>query len=143
MGSDCEARLCWGIPYTREELGEQFADQLFNRAWDLSQARLQAAVPKPEGVDQQSPEWEAWKQRRSAWEIGQPGLLRRGYADVAPGPLIYMRASDHSVKWDQVLTIEPGMLKVDPDWEPVLWEYCETLGLPWKQPGWFLSAYYG
>lgn len=147
MGMSVEARLCWGIPYTNdelEELGEEFCSEIGDKQWDMHRQRLNAVLPEPAGKDYSSPEWEEWIEKRNAWELTQPDLRFRGHTDSEePDPFLYMKASYKSAEWSEVLQIDASTLTVDPAWEPTLKEYCEALGLPWKQPGWFITAYYG
>lgn len=143
MGQEAQARLCWGIKYTNEELGER-AETLSDDSWALLVNTQNELYPSPDHNNYYSPEWQECSAKRDAWKKTQPDLEYRGWVDSSEAdPFVYMTPSYKSVSWTDCIDIDADTLTVDPSWEATLREYCEDLNLPWKQPGWFISAYYG
>lgn len=152
MGSSANARLSYGIAYDLEEIPEAAGE-----AWDVQdradrvRAELQAAaVPRP-ALDfdharaRADPEyarpWDAWQAARDAWAAANVDTMSRGYSENAEGPVLYIGGSRKSAEWGEVVPVTD--LAVGPDWDDKLREFVTRLGLPWKQPGWVLTAYYG
>lgn len=137
MGMDATAILFWGIVFTDDdEIPRDFADDVYE-ALDADQKR---DVPEPSGDDYKSGEWAAWRERRDAWERGQCDLGRCGSCDDAS---YFARPNAAEIKVDWGDATEIKSLEVDPTWEPKLRTFCERFGLPWREPRWWLVAYYG
>lgn len=157
MGADAEGILFWGVWYSAEEVeraedaladtGE--ATNLSDIAWDIEKVNRGRDCPEPGpeyplDAERSDPAcaraWESWRERVREWERQQPEYRLAGHASHDGNAYVAVNASRRVAEWDDMLPVES--LEVDPTWEPRLREYVAALGLPWKQPGWFITSRY-
>ncbi len=146
MSNRASGVLYWGIPYNADELeqihpydadGASGANKLSELAW----TRRDATMPRAPSEDEGDATWDAWRDHLEAWEAEQCDVGLAGYCDNSEASYVFVIASRLEAQWSQMLAVES--LTVPPEWYPRLRTYCEALGLPWCEPGWYLTSYYG
>lgn len=151
MSTSAEGILFWGVHYGADDLEKWFPEDatgdsghslLANRAWELEQQQRPPEPPLgPPNSEYDTPAWDEWRQRVARIESAGCDLRRAGHYDSSQASYVYVRASRQRAEWSEVVPI--ASLAVPPEWRASLLAYLEALGLPPREPGWFLTSYYG
>ena len=151
MGSDVSGRIAFGIP-TSDEL-------------PLRQI-LRGAVKDEDGywdeVDDDTDEddryftlksgnecpnyetdhdgWEKWHDERREFLKDSPiDIMISGYDDNL-GSNIIIKETQIESDWGSAVVLKPFETK--PEWIVAIKDYCETMGVPYQEPVWFLTSLY-
>lgn len=154
MGQSAEGVVFYGVVYSNDELdeifpdaedGESGADLLHAKAYRYLAGKRDRDVSQPASPDGSqyygTPEWDAWRERITAWVKLQCQTRRAGYSDNSEASYLYVSESYVSAEWSDTVLLKA--LVAEDEWESRLREYCDAVGLPWKEPGWYLTSHYG
>lgn len=142
MGMDATAILFWGIAYSEESTSKSGlwlsdVDEMIDQARMKDQ---EDEVPRPTVPGYRGLEWDAWRTQVAAWEREQCSLGTHSSHDDHS---YYATVNRSETKADWGDPQEITSLAVDPTWEPKLRAFCERFDLPWREPKWWLVAYWG
>ena len=133
MGRDVHGKLFWGFPVDSEDV-TRGDDTLF-----LSEGAYYLpakGIPEPQSKDYTSPEWDAWRKQCET----VPGVVRLyGYGDEVKH-FVAVKESYFDSEWGEMTKLPD--LAVKDHWEATLRDFCETLNIPWREPGWHLTSLY-
>ena len=107
--------------------------------WQERLAIIKGAV-KPGHTSYDAPEWKAFHDKQNGVEGASPvDVVLAGYGECLIDCIVikesYVRAD-----WGEVLPIKT--LEALPEWDEQIREWCKTLGIEYRQPGWFVAALY-
>jgi hypothetical protein len=147
--------LFYGIPYESGEwkISEKDSEEDLGPCdivWRYLKQKGENECPAPgffyrSDLAEQDPaykqEWEDYFKRKKVWDAKQCNVNKAGFSD-GDTYYLYIEASYRKSMWGEMVTIE-NLLARDLEWDLKLRECVEALGLPWKEPGWYLTSYYG
>lgn len=154
MGQRSYGILFYGIPYESGEwkISEKDSEEDLGPRdimWRYLKRKGENECPAPgffyrsDLAEQDSvykQEWEDYFKRKKVWDTKQCNVNKAGFSD-ADSYYLYIEASYRKSMWGEMVVIED--LVRDPVWDAKLKEYVEALGLPWKDPEWYLTSYFG
>lgn len=95
---------------------------------------------KPEHKDYNSSDWGTFfKKKAEAKEASPINVALAGYGECLIDCIV-IKESYVRAEWGEVLPLKT--LETKPEWDGQLREWCETLGIEYRQPGWFVAALY-
>ena len=153
MGLDTSGILFYGI-LLDENLQVPWAEPEFEFEWeDCYLARIGFVEPPPESDRSWDREthsrwyeekYQLWKERRKA-ALSAASCSVDAYGMVSSEPCYYVAldAAHYEGSDRPPLELNPSQLQIPEDADETLRRFCETLGLPFQQPRWYLTGLYG
>ena len=148
MGMSPSGILFYGIWYTQEEVDEgvdwsEKAENIFlahrdnecpmpEKDYDLERGRRDSKYESP---------WIAWRKQVVEWDKEQCMLDYAGHCDFDGNLYIYVVGSRKEADWDEMVPVR-NLVHQWSSWDGKLKKFAEELGLPWKEPGWYLTSRY-
>lgn len=131
MGVDVTARVFYGIP-----LGRDFQ---FPETWNEDDGVAEGWIPAylaSIGITEKDNEKEYWEK---STELAIKGVTGIGWGCAEGCEKYYVRISDAGVSsyWGDIEEID---FIVKPEWNEQLKDFCEKVGLEYKQPKWYLTC---
>jgi hypothetical protein len=138
MGQSTDAYLFWGfnLPAAEDEGGEEIAE--LTEDWEERFAVAKGVPLPPEYSDETKPAWhEFWEKKRAL--VKEAGCKVDSHCSCEyPTPFVTVEASFvRAWRGDPkpITSIDVGA-----DWEAKLRAFCETMGIKWQTPGWWLAS---
>jgi len=136
VSTNPEALLYYGFP-----IGEEMPDGI--DYFDASQKWEEAHRPKEpdDRSDYRTPEWDEWRARLQEWKKS-PEYVEVGWSGAENCECYYVHAYGLliSVEWGE--QIEVNLASPGPEWDEQIRRFCESCGLEFNQPKWYLAARY-
>jgi len=154
MGSRPDAVLAWGFEiHTYSEDNPNWMDgeapeQKAHPGESLSWEEIYTMRKGLSYVGYSGPDYS--QEKRAAWREEKERLISLGDGQIAindeeTGPsFVCVKSSYQTSDWEQLKELDLKHLAGMPveEMEQKLRAFCEVMGIPWKQPRWFLTATY-
>ncbi len=151
MGSDVSGNIAFGIP-TSEDLpikeilagatkgeGDYWDGGDDEREWEEIYFAKKTGSTEP-SYETQKEAWTKWLDDKHKFMKNVPiQIMFSGHGDEL-GYNIIIQESEITSEWGDAVTLEPFVTK--PEWIPAIKDFCETMGIPYQEPVWFLSSLY-
>lgn len=151
MSVSTDAILFWGIPYGDEEIDRSIFAAKFNLVGDHDDYEWETIYASAVGIREPDEPWsdepyarqkfiEFWEQKRwqyraSQCEVGTYSSYQYPmYFACVSASIIIARRGSHS---------EVESISVHPEWRGKLRNFCDILGLPWREPKWTMVSLWG
>lgn len=94
----------------------------------------------PKHKEWSAPEWGAfWEKQRAVEEASPVKVALAGYSENLINCIV-VKESYVRVEWADILPITN--LEIKPEWDKQLQEWCNLLGVEYRQPGWHVACLY-
>jgi hypothetical protein len=138
MGTTPEGKVFYGFALVDED-GEPLGD-IVPSNWEETYIKEQGGLPRPEENNYRSPEWDEWRAKRHAMIAACPVDTELiGYDDYL-ATCVVIRESFAKAEWGEVVPLKT--LETKAEWEQQLRDWCNMLGVPYRQPGWYVASLY-
>jgi hypothetical protein len=108
--------------------------------WEKFYIERKGGLPEPGGTSCRTPEWDKWRaDRRALLEAGGVDVEMAGYEDNLIS-LIVIRESYIRAEWSEIKPLKS--LEAKPEWDQKLHDWCELMGVEWREPGWYVASLY-
>jgi hypothetical protein len=149
MGSTAHALLAWGFEIDRyEDLPEWL--EVDEKTEVIEQRYLEATGfleqhPEPD-FDTEREAWAKWGIKKQAALDDCPCVLRDWGEESGPA-MLFVKGSQCDADWENATGLDlPHIASLSSkhsfSWASTLMLYCEMMQIPYKEPGWFMTAYY-
>ncbi len=136
MGCDPRGILYYGI-----ELGNELAFDYH----DANEAWLKARRPSQpnDKTSFQTPEWNEWRRQLRAWER----TCENVEVDFSGGEdcenyFISCKGIEETVEWDEQIQLGELDISLQPEADKYIEEFCNGIGIEYRQPRWHLAVRY-
>lgn len=134
MSTNPHGELFWGFPVDKEDVTRGDDSMFLSEASFYFEAK---GIHVPQSKDYKSPEWDAWREKGKT----VPGVVRLyGYGDEIKH-FVAVKESFFDSEWGEMIKLPDG-LAVKDHWRATLKEFCDVLGIPWREPAWHLTSLY-
>jgi hypothetical protein len=142
MGNSAEAILFWGFPLGEDESEDGGEGDLLDEWEDkIAEAAGHPEPTEPYG-EATKPAYRAyWDARHAAVKAAGVMIDRFGCGSDYSQLLIGVTSTFKTADWSKCAPVSPLLLNAGD--EGKLRKACEALGIPWQEPKWYLTAYYG
>lgn len=148
MGTDPHGLVFYGFPLVAED-GEPVNPWASEDEDDENEEELDTPSPytdweeiylKAKGLAESTDDVKTWREkRRTTLDAGGVDVVLAGYGECLIDCIV-IKESYVRAEWGEVLPLKT--LETKPEWDGQLREWCETLGIEYRQPGWFVAALY-
>jgi len=145
MSMSCYGHIAFGIPTTyefnlREMLeGEDYEKNADAPEWDEIYYSKKSGTKCPDYKTDHDG-WSKWLDEKRAYmeKCGIDMMLSGRDGDL--GHNIIIKSTGLSSEWGEAVRI--GSLEEKPEWKESIKDFCETMGVPYQEPYWFLTSLY-
>lgn len=161
MGVDPSGRVFWGFPMNDSD-GEpvkwpwepQESDEYEEPEYDEDGWMIEDEHDSPDweevfatkkGLNKPDPETATEEEKSAYWralnelEKSSPVTVELAGSDYSMINCVVIKESFVSVEWSEIQPFSP---EVKPEWEQQLRDWCDLMGVPYRQPGWHVASLY-
>jgi hypothetical protein len=108
--------------------------------WEEFYIEKQGGLPRPDSQDYRGPEWSEWRAKRKALMDSCPADVVLVGSEYNLISCIVIRDSYAQAEWSEIKPLKATGTK--PDWDQQLRDWCELMGIEWREPGWYVASLY-
>lgn len=147
MGTDPHGLVFYGFALVDEEgqaiepWQDEDEDVSLYCDWEKSWIKKHGGLPpKPSNLDYQSQEWNDWRATyRAMMDACSVKVALAGYGENLINCIV-IKESYVRAEWTEILPIKS--LETKAEWDKQLQEWCNLLGVEYRQPGWHVACLY-
>lgn len=140
MSTDSTGKVAYGIPSTDDyNIREKLESDDGDFDWENAYYEKKSGLAYP-NFDTQREEWNKWIADKRSFLNQCPVDLMLSGSDYELAENIVIKSTRLSAAWGEIVPIKS--LETKPEWDEAIKDFCETMGLEYRQPIWFLTSLY-
>jgi hypothetical protein len=145
MGRDASCELSFGIPlsnnYESDDDGGWVAPWKAEEfSGDIEEWVLRDLPYLESSEDAENARYEARRAARAAFGFQ---TVRSGCYEDEDHEVLCISESVIKGRWFAATEVDPANLIARPEWTERLKAFCDSIGMPWSEPKWYLTVLYG